>query len=160
MILQKSFLYADLLLKAHVLLLSMLAVFCGNHDNCFQDSLMKESSKEQHLFEIDAEKCMGSYWDLWLLIQTGILANLSKVWAIYSQLNLILRETAEILKRPHVTSLSVSAGLVLLWVRLVRLLSPLPEWPHPLSPQVPENTLMLTIQLLCFPIHICGLLLS
>ncbi len=49
-------------------------------------------------------------------------------------------ETAEILKRPHVTSLSVSGGLVLLWVWLVSLLSPLPVWPHPLSPQVPENT--------------------
>ncbi len=53
---------------------------------------MKESPKEQHLLEIDADKCMGSYWDLTF-------------------------ETAEILMRPHVTSLSVSGGLVLLWVR-------------------------------------------
>ncbi len=51
MILQKSFLYADLMLKKHLLLstlktVRLLNIFCVNHDTL-------ESSKEQLLFEME-----------------------------------------------------------------------------------------------------------
>jgi len=55
--LQKSVLYADLLLKKHLLLLSMLKIvvllqiFCGNHNTFFQHSFINREFKRTALLE-------------------------------------------------------------------------------------------------------------